>query len=112
MTFDDGVLIIYEVMDVAPNGAKPSLVLKKYTEECFCYQTIGLSRFSFAKQQKCAAEELVAIWQDRSITTAHVCALPSGEQYNIIFVQHKKDEDENDISLLTLQKLEANYEVR
>lgn len=112
MTFDDGILTIYNIIDTAPKGAKPQKKLIKYSRECYGLETIGLARINYAAQVKSRAEELVHIWQDRKINNSQICALDGGVQYKIVFVQHTKDEDEQDITRLTLERLAVPYELQ
>lgn len=112
MTFDDGILKIYDVKDISEPGMKPVTGLVYKSSHYFGYETVGITRYYTAMQANNKISELVHIWQDRSITTQNICVMEDGQQYKCQFVQHTKDENGLLITKITLERLNENYVIR
>ena len=108
MTFDDGVLKIYKVINIAETGMKPKYALKLKSKHCFGFETVGISRYYTALQANVQVSDVVHIWEDRKITSMDICILEDGLQYICAFVQHVMD-DGLKITRITLERLKEDY---
>lgn len=109
-TFNDGIVKIYTVTNIAEPGDRPKdgLCLKYVLR--FNYQTIGIQRNYEAMQAQIKLNELISVKMQRDISTQDVAIIGADTtQYVIVQVQHKKD-TLPPTSLLSLTKLEAKYE--
>lgn len=109
MTFDDGILTIYTVVNRAALGDKPVYGLIEKMRSYFSYQTLGINRYYTALQadQQISAVVAVPAWDDIRVTD--VCALEDGTQYTIMMVQAEKDEMGLRIMRLSLERVKQNY---
>ena len=113
MTFDDGILTVYHVKNIAQDGDRPVMGLEKKAQYYFGYAQIGVTRYYNAKQ---ASQEVSAVvnipgWNDVKNTDVIVLAEPSDLQYQIGFVQPELDENGLRIMKLTLERIGQKYEV-
>ena len=104
MTFDDGVLKIYKVINIAETGMKPKYALKLKSKHCFGFETVGISRYYTALQANVQVSDVVHIWKKKKITSI----LEDGLQYKCAFVQHVMD-DGLKITRITLERLKEDY---
>lgn len=111
MTFDDGILKIYTLKNIALPGKKPIQGLQLKSRHYFGFETVGINRFYTAMQVDSRVTDLVHIWQDRSITTGDICVLEDGMQYCCSFVQHTEDENGLRITKITLERLGEAYDI-
>ena len=111
MTFDDGVLKIYKIENVAESGKKPKKGLREVAKEYYNLDTVGITRYYQALQAQSQISNVVNIWQDRAISPEMICILEDGLQYRISFVQHLKEEEGLQITKLTLERIGENYEL-
>lgn len=111
MTFDDGILTIYTVVNRAALGDKPVYGLIEKMRSYFSYQTLGINRYYTALQadQQISAVVAVPAWDDIRVTD--VCELEDGTQYTIMMVQAEKDEMGLRIMRLSLERVKQNYEL-
>lgn len=108
MTFDDGILKIYSVENMAAKGEKPKYGLKLKSQHFYGYETVGITRHYAAMQVNSKISSLVHIWQDREITGENICILEDGKQYKCSLVQHA-EEDGLGISKITLERIDEEY---
>jgi len=109
-TFNDGIVKIYTVKNIAEPGDRPKdgLCLKYVLR--FNYQTIGIQRNYEAMQAQVKISELISTKMQRDISTQDVAIIGADTtQYAIVQVQHKKDTLPA-TSLLSLSRLEAKYD--
>ena len=109
MTFDDGILKIYTLENIALPGKKPIKGLRLKSSHYFGFETVGINRFYTAMQANNQIADLVHIWQDRDITAKDICILEDGKQYRCSMVQHTEDEDGLRITKITLERLDEEY---
>lgn len=111
MTFDDGILTIYEVTNSAQPGAKPVPALAEKSRHYFEYETLGVTRYYTALQanQQIAAVVDIPGWND--VKTTDICVLEDGGQYTVAMVQPTFDEDGLRITKLSLERVSQTYEV-
>lgn len=109
-TFNDGIVNIYCVENIAEPGNMPKdgLVLKienlRYTE-----RTVGMSRYWTALQNQAQIEQMIRVPRINSVSV-HDVAILNGHQYDIVQVQYIQDTVPACMDL-SLQRLEVEYEV-
>lgn len=112
MTYDDGMLKIYDVVNTAEPGDMPveGLVLKQ--EYYYHAEQIGISRYFAALEADQQVEAVVDVpdWSD--IKTTDLAVL-DGERNpkKISMVQTAYDENGLKITRLTLTKVDMNYDI-
>lgn len=111
MKYDDGVVFICELRNVAPNGFKPDNRLVKINRHMFAERMIGLNRQYLAKGVDEQVDMLIRIHHDRSVRIGMHAIIGNEDQFLIDNVQHLYDEDNLRCTDLTLRRLEKNYEL-
>ena len=111
MTFDDGILTIYEVTNSAQPGAKPAPALIEKSRHYFGFETLGITRYYTALQADQKIATVVDIPEWHNIKTTDICILEDGGQYTVAMVQPTKDEDGLRIMKLSLERVSQTYEV-
>lgn len=92
MTFDDGMLRVYSVTNVAEKGDMPKNEPKLKGVFYFEYETVGYGRYYSAMAVKEQIEETVVIDIDRDIHTNDMVKFEDGTQMRIVQAQHARDE--------------------
>lgn len=112
MTFDDGILTVYQTENIAEPGMKPVIGLKEKEKYYYGFGELGFNRVYTAMQAKQQIEAVVNVpgWND--IRIHDVCALDDGEQFRISLVQPSKDEDGLRIMRLSLERMDENYVIK
>lgn len=112
MTFDDGILTIYETENIGEPGMKPVTGLTEKARYYYGFDTLGYNRFYTALQAKQQIEAVVNVpgWND--IRIQDICALDNGEQFRIVLSQQTLDEDGLRITKLSLERTGENYAVK
>ena len=95
MTFDDGILKIYERVLVQDKGFMPVSKLRLKSSYYFSYEVIGVTKFYEAKKAQDRLDESVSIY---------------GTQYQISQIQHTFDDNGIQITKLTLMHLNEKFE--
>ena len=108
VTLNDGVCRVYKLQNVAEAGLKPRLEPTLYRKLNFAYQTIGVKRNYEALQAMVKLDEMIEVLLDRNLSSQDIVVI-NDVQYEIKQVQHKKD-THPETSLLSLMKLEENYD--
>lgn len=111
MTFDDGILTIYEAENGAEPGRKPVIVLKEKSKHYYGYDELGVTRYYQAKSANQKIECVVSIPDWHDIRTTDLCRLDGGDQYQVAMVQPTKNEDGLRIMRLSLERVGQDYEV-
>lgn len=110
-SFNDGVVNIYTIGNIAEPGNKPKegLTLKvdnlRYGE-----RIVGMGRFWTAQQAHAKIDQLIRTPQIRSVSTQDVAILTDGKQYRIIQIQYPGDITPPSMDL-SLERLVTNYEL-
>ena len=120
MTFDDGILGIYQLTDQSSPGKMPIEGLSFLEKFYFGYETLGINRYYTAMQANQQIESVVSIpgWQEipANVSIA-VLAKEDGtldsdcRQYRIVMVQPTMDESGLRITRLSLERIGENYAV-
>lgn len=112
MTFDDGILTIYTVENVAEPGMMPVEGLVEKEKYYYGFDTLGFNRFYTAMQAKQMIESVVNIPGWGEIKATDICALDNGDQFRIVMRQPTKDEDGLKITKLSLERIGEKYAVK
>ena len=105
MTFDDGILQIYETRNIAEPGDLPKEELILKSEHYFGFDVLGFSRYYTALQANQNISMVVNIPDWHDISVLDVGELEDGARYIIRLVQPMKDENGLNITKLTLERL-------
>lgn len=109
-TFNDGVVNIYSVGNIATPGDKPKdgLTIKvknlRYEE-----RTVGMNRFWTALQENARISQLIRVPRIE-LVSIHDVAILNEQQYDILQVQYLKDVEPPCMEL-SLERLEVAYEI-
>lgn len=109
IAFNDGIVYIYTVHNIAEKGDKhkESLVLKYKLR--FKYETIGVQRNYEAMQSDVQLSELISVYANRGISSQDIAVI-SSRQYKIEQVQHIENTAPAS-SKLALSRLEVDYDL-
>lgn len=105
MVFDDGILKVYSVQDISEKGDKPKFEYSYLNSHYFSYSTVGITRHYTAKANNEIIENVVKIYQDRSIKTDDVIEIENNF-YKVLLIQHTVDENGIKISIISLSRYE------
>lgn len=105
MVFDDGILKVYSLQDVSEKGDKPEFEYIYLNSHYFSYSTVGVTRHYTAKANNELIENVVKIYQDRSIKIDDVIEIEN-DFYKVLLIQHTVDEDGIKISTISLSRYE------
>ncbi len=113
MTFDDGILNIYTMNNVADRGEKPRYMLSLKSQHYYDYDTLGINRYYTALQANQQIEAVVNIpdWHF-DININDICTLENGFQYQIRMIQPELDESNLRVTKLSLERLSENYDIK
>lgn len=111
MLHDSGELTVCSLTNTAPKGAMPKEQLIRGNTHLYGERTVGYGRQYAAKGASEQIDMLAEIWQDRSIRIGMYALLDDEDQYRIDNVQHLLDDDGQQITLLTLRRLDDLYDV-
>lgn len=111
-TFDDGILTIYSVENIAELGDMPVTGLVEKASFYFGYETVGINRFYTALQANRQIESVVHIpgWND--IGATDICVLENGKQYTMPQIQPTLDDDNLRITRLSLERVSQEYVIK
>lgn len=112
MTFDDGILTIYSVENMAEPGKKPVYGLVEKSKHYFGYQTLGVTRYYEAKKADSIIEAVVRIPDWNNILATDICILENDVQYRLSMVQPTTDENNLRITILSLERNGEQYAIK
>lgn len=112
MTYDDGVVGIYEIQTGKDASGKPTKGIQLKEEFYFGYDVLGLNRFYTALQ---ANQQIDAVLNTPGWNDIHagksVAVLEDGSQYTVQMVQKMLDEDGLRITKISIERLTKSYAV-
>lgn len=110
MTFDDGIVEIYNVVNTASAGNKPIRGLSLAESFYFGYDTLGINRYYTALQAHQQIEAVINVpgWNTIQVETV---AIIDGAQFKVQMVQPMHDEFGLRITKLSLERLGENYAI-
>ncbi len=113
-TYNDGTLKIYKKMNVAEDGDMPDEQLILQDKLRYEEQTLGVTRYFAAMQNKKEVSRVVRCPRLEKLTTAGkdspIAVLNDGSQYYIEFIQWPKEITPKSMDL-TLVRSEHDYEL-
>lgn len=120
MTFDDGIVGVYELTQVKVPGKMPTEGLSLSERFYFGYETLGINRYYTALQAKQEIEAVISIpgWNEIK-ANRHIAIIADVDgnlnadckQYRIVMVQPTTDENGLRITRLSLERVGDNYAV-
>lgn len=110
--FNDGVLTVYKVGNIAPPGDRPKEGLIQKINNTLPYEerTVGVTRFIANKQDQSIIEQLLRIPRISGIAREDVVIPIDGEQYQIKQVQSINDVEPRSLDL-SLERIDVTYEL-
>lgn len=111
MTYDEGLVAICELENIAAPGAMPKEQLIKKNTLFFGDRTVGFSRQYAAKGVSEQVDRLIRTWRENTIRIGMYAVMEDGKQYRIDNVQHLLDDDGLRVTDLTLRRLDRLYDV-
>ena len=113
MTFDDGILTVYKVDNIAEPGDKPVQGLTAKASYFYGYDRLGITRYYTALEANQQIEAVVNVpeWTDIKISDVAIMDEQPDVQYQINLVQPETDENGLRIMKLTLERMNQKYEI-
>lgn len=108
-TFDDGIVDIREKVNIAALGDKPMYDFRTRVSLYFGYEKTGIVRNYAAKQAGDTLDDVIHVYQDRSISAGRDIAEINEREYKILQVQHGTDDDGIAVTVLSLERRETPY---
>ncbi len=111
-TFNDGVVSIYTVGNIATAGNMPKEGLTLKFEKPLPYEerTVGMGRYWAAMQNQVKVQQMLRVQRINNLSTQDVAIPIDGEQYKIVQVQYPKDVEPPCMDL-SLERLVAEYDI-
>lgn len=111
MTFDDGILKVYEVTNSASPGDMPIAALSEVGAFYFHEDSLGVTRYFEAIKAGQLIERVVSIPYPAFVSINHVVAFEDGSQFQVRMVQPERDEQNLKILRLSLERAGEQYEI-
>lgn len=120
MTYDDGIVGVYELTQTRDPGKMPVEGLSEVEQFYFGYETLGINRYYTALQANQQIEAVISIPGWNAIKANRHIAIIADEdgvidstcdQYRIVMVQPTTDEDNLRITRLSLERIGDAYAV-
>lgn len=111
MLFDAGILTLCQLENTAPPGDMPQDRLVPLRKCFYGERTVGYGRQYAARGVNEQVDILARIWQDREARVGMYAVLENGGQYRVDNVQQLVDEDGLRVTDLTLERMDALYEL-
>lgn len=109
--FNDGIVEIYSVQDIAVPGKKPREELALKCRLRYKRRTVGIKRHYAALNAGAKVDLLLRVHYRPEVSAQDAAVLPlEGKQYRITFVQIPEDVMPP-VMDLTLERLERDYEL-
>lgn len=109
--YNDGILAIYKVGNIAEPGNMPKDGLNvKYDSLRYEERTVGITRNNLAKQDHSQIDNLVRVQRLDDVCVHDVVSI-AGKQYDIYQIQYINDVSPRSMEL-SLQRLEVAYEIK
>lgn len=112
MTFDDGIVKIYEKVNEAGKGElpKPALLFKSW--HYFSFGILGYGRYYEAKKLDEQLEDVINIERNRQIHIGDIVVLEDGTQCSINTIKHLQDEDGIGYTELALGHINEQFDFK
>ena len=109
-SFNDGLVKIYSVDDLADPGRLPLEVLSPKVTTRYEERRLGLQRYYEGRQNQVQIERVIRVPRHKCVSTQDVAITEDGKQYRIDMVQTVQGVYPPAMDL-TLAKIEQKYEV-
>jgi hypothetical protein len=110
-TFNDGILHIYSVENIAESGNLPKDRLKaKISNLRYSERVVGMVRYWTAFQNQIQINQMVRTQRIDSVNV-HDVAVLNGKYYDIVQIQYVQDVEPACMDL-SLERLETEYEIK
>ena len=110
MTFDDGILHIYDLVQVSNNTLKPEFRLSERAAFYFGFDVVGINRYYTAMRANVQIDAVVNIPDWDEVNPLCIVVLEDNKQYKIAQIQPMTDEYGLRITKLSLTRITENYE--
>lgn len=90
-SYNDGVVIIYSVADVAKPGYQPQIELTEKIKLRYEERSMGLQRYYQAMQNQVQIERVLRVQRTNKITSQDVAITEDNTRYKIYMVQAVSD---------------------
>ena len=111
MTFDDGIVKVYKVINQKAAGEIPKKGLEFLRSFHLAFQNIGITRMYEAIKANQQVDAIIAVYSDREVTTNDIAILEDDKQYIIRTIQPTVDENGIKIMKLALERNGENFEI-
>lgn len=108
--FDDGIVTVYAVTDIAKPGYQPKPGLKKKLTLRYEERRLGIQRLYSGRQNQVEIERVIRAQRAGNISNQDVAVTEDGKQYRIDTVQSVNNVYPASVDI-TLAKIEQKYEV-
>ena len=112
LTYDDGILSIYDTKNIADPGMKPVVGLYLRDRHYFFFYDIGITRYYTAIQAKQQIAAVVSVPGWQRISVGDICALEDGKQYRIVMCQPTLNDDMLREMKLSLERIDDEYVIK
>lgn len=112
LTYDDGILNIYDTKNIADPGMKPVVGLYLRDRHYFSFEDIGITRYYTAMQAKQQIAAVVSVPGWQRISVGDICALEDGKQYRIVMCQPTLNDDMLREMKLSLERIDDEYVIK
>lgn len=109
MTFDDGILKVYRLEDIASKGDMPKEVLVYKSCFYFSFDNLGVTRYYTALQNNQRIESVINIEFNILIRIHDIVKMEDGSYFRIEMLQREKDESGLLYLKLSLQRLDDEF---
>lgn len=111
MTFDDGIVGVYQLENKSKSGDKPDYTAKLKEKFYFSYETLGVNRYYTALQAGQRIETVISVPGWANVNTNDICIFENGCQYQIRMLQPTIDDDSLKITRISLERLGDVYAI-
>jgi hypothetical protein len=108
--FNDGVVKLYDVKNIAPDGELPKYALTEKYALRYAARTVGLTRYYTAMQADVRVQYFLRCPGGRGVSSLYGAVPHDGKQYRIERVQHSEGVAPPYMDL-TLEALEEDYAI-
>lgn len=109
-TYNDGVVIICDVIDVAEPGYAPKEELMPKYKLGYAERQMGVQRYYAAQQNQIQIERVIRVQRGIAVDNQNVAITEDGHQYRIDLVQAVLDVYPPSLDI-TLARIDHDYEV-
>lgn len=109
-TYNDGIVIICEVIDVAEPGYAPKEELLPKYKIAYAERQMGVQRYYAAQQNQIQIERVIRVQRGIAVDNQNVAITEDGHQYRIDLVQAVIDVYPPSLDI-TLARIDHDYEV-